>query len=60
MIYTPDPLYNPEFQKEINGRTKLAQGITISKFMGGYGDQWTINHIINRSDRLEIAKHLYM
>lgn len=60
MIYTPDPLYNPEFQKEINGRTKLAPGITLSKFLGGYGDQWTINHIVNRDDRLEIAKQLYM
>lgn len=60
MIYTPDPLYNPEFQKEINGRTKLAPGITLSKFLGGYGDQWTINHIGNREDRLDIAKQLYM
>jgi hypothetical protein len=60
MIYTPDPLYNPEFQKEINGRTKLGPGISLSKFFGGYGDQWTINHIGNRQDRLEIARHLYM
>lgn len=60
MIYTPDPLYNPEFQKEINGRTKLGPGISLSKFLGGYGDQWTINHIGNRNDRLEIARHLYM
>jgi hypothetical protein len=60
MIYTPDPLYNPEFQKEINGRTKLGPGISLSKFLGGYGDQWTINHIGNRQDRLEIARHLYM
>ena len=60
MIYTPDPLYNPEFQKEINGRTKLGPGISLSKFLGGYGDQWTINHIGNRQDRLEIARHIYM
>lgn len=60
MIYTPNPLYNPEFQEEITGRTKLAPGITLSKFLGGYADQWTINHIGNRETRLEIAKHLYM
>lgn len=60
MIYTPNPLYNPEFQKEINGRTKLAPGITISKFLGGYGDQFTLNHITNRNEKLRIAKQLYM
>jgi len=60
MIFTPNPLYNPEFQEKITGRTKLAPGITLAKFLGGYGDQWTINHIGNRDTRLEIAKHLSM
>ena len=60
MIYTPNPIYNPEFQEEINGRTKLAPGITLSKFMGGYGDQFTLNHIADRNEKLKIAKQLYM
>ena len=41
MIYIPDPLYNPEFVEKITSRVKLAPGISISKFLGGYGDQVT-------------------
>jgi hypothetical protein len=32
----------------------------VSKFLGGYGDQFTLNHIGTREDRLNIVKQLYM
>ena len=59
-VFTPNPLYNPEFQEQLNGRTKLAPGITVSKFTGGYGDQFTLDHITNRDTKLPIVKQLAM
>ena len=58
--YLPDPAYNPEFQETITGRTKLAKGITIAKFLGGYGDQVTLNHIATEVEKKRIAKQLYL
>lgn len=60
MIYLPDPQYNPEYQTEITSRTKLAPGITIAKFLGGYGDRYTLNHVPNYTDRLKLAKQWYL
>jgi hypothetical protein len=60
MIYLPEPTYNPEFQKKITSRVKLAPGISIAKFLGGYGDQVTLAHIETEEEKLDIAKHLYM
>lgn len=60
MIYIPDPAYNPEFQPKITSRVKLAPGIAMSKFLGGYGDQVTLSHIATEEEKLEIAKHFYM
>lgn len=60
MIYLPEAQYNPEFQKKITSRIKLAPGIALSKFLGGYGDQVTLSHIETEKEKLDIAKHLYM
>ena len=60
MIYLPESTYNPEFQPKITSRVKLAPGITIAKFLGGYGDQVTLDHITTEEEKLDIAKHLYM
>ena len=60
MIYLPDQSYNPEYQPKITSRVKLAPGITIAKFLGGYGDQVTLAHIETEAEKLNIAKHLYM
>ena len=60
MIYLPESTYNPEFQPRITSRVKLAPGITVAKFLGGYGDQVTLDHIATEEEKLDIAKHLYM
>ena len=60
MIYIPDPLYNPEFVEKITSRVKLAPGISISKFLGGYGDQVTLSHIVTEEEKQNIAKQLYL
>lgn len=60
MIYTPDPKFNPENQSIINARTRLAPGISMARFLGGYGDKQTMNHITNETERLNLAKQYYL
>ena len=59
----PNQLYNPELQYMkhgvINGKTKLAKGTSLSKFLGGYGDPVTLDHITDDIERLKIARNLY-
>ena len=54
-----DGQYDPTFQPNITGRTRLAQNITMSKFLGSYGDPQTINHL-NKDDKLLLAKQYYL
>ena len=60
MIYTPDPVYNPENQPSISPRTKLAPGISMARFLGGYGDKQTMTHITNQTAKLNLAKQYYL
>ena len=59
----PNQAYNPELQyqkyKVINGHTKLAAGISLAKFLGGYGDPNTLEHITDDVERVKIARNLY-
>ena len=61
---TPEQLYNPELQLardgEITARTALGRGIKLAKFLGGYGEPLTLNHITDDIDRVRIAKNLYL
>jgi len=56
----PDPVYNPNNAGPITSSTKLNKGITMAKFLGGRGDQITLDHIFDQSERLDIARHLYL
>ena len=58
--YVPDPYYNPDFQEKIVSRTKLGPGITMAKFLGGYGDATTLNHISTDEEKKRIARQLYL
>jgi len=60
MIYTPDPQYNPDNQSVINARTRLAPGISMARFLGGYGDKQTMNHVTSETERLKLAKQYYL
>lgn len=51
-----DPKYNPVFQDIITSRTKLAPGIPLAKFLGGFGDPVTLTHILEDSEKLRLAK----
>ena len=59
----PNQLYNPELQfakyGKITGKTKLARGISLAKFLGGYGDPVTLDHVTDDTERLKIARNLY-
>jgi len=55
----PDAQYDPTFQPEITRRTRLAQSITLSKFLGSYGDPTSINHLTTE-DKLLLAKQYYL
>ena len=59
----PNQLYNPELQYTkygvINGKTKLGSGIPLAKFLGGYGDPITLEHITDDIERVKIARNLY-
>lgn len=56
----PDPVYNPNNAARIYSGTKLARGVTIGKFLGGAGEVTTLNHITSATDRLQLARQLYL
>jgi|TARA_R100000030_G_scaffold50023_1_gene37752 hypothetical protein len=58
--HVPHPKYKPENQENITSRTELDHGITIAKFLGGYGDSITFDHVTKLEDRVTIARNLYM
>ena len=55
-----DPIYNPQFQVDINSNTKLASGITMAKFLGAYGDRTSFNHESFNFVRRQIARNLVL
>lgn len=60
MIYLPDPQYNPNFLTNVTSKTKLADGISISKFLGGYGDRITMDHITDIEEQKQLARNLIL
>ncbi len=54
--FVPDHKYNVLFQDDITPRTRLADGISMAKFLGGFGDPVTMNSLNDKSDRLNLAK----
>tara|TARA_R100001460_G_scaffold26390_1_gene53353 strand:+ start:371 stop:1303 length:933 start_codon:yes stop_codon:yes gene_type:complete len=54
-----DGQYDPTFQPNITGRTRLSQNVTMSKFLGGFGDPQSINHL-SKEDKLLLAKQYYL
>lgn len=62
MIIVPDSVYNPNFlnPSSISSATKLGPGISIAKFLGAYGDRTSFSHVGTGTQRLQIARNLYM
>jgi hypothetical protein len=60
MIIAPDPRYNPNPKSVITAATKLAPGIALGKFLGGYGDRVNINHIQGLDNKKQVARNLYL
>ena len=55
-----NPVYDPTKLGQISSRTSLEQGITIAKFLGGYGNSTTFDHIKTNDERVDIAKNLVL
>lgn len=55
----PDAQYDPTFQPVITGRTRLANSITLSKFLGSYNDPVSISHL-DSDEKLLLAKQYYL
>lgn len=53
------PKYKPE-GKTITSRTELAQGIVLSRYLGGYGDAITFDHVVTNDERISIARNLLL
>ena len=56
----PDPIYNPNNATFIHSGTKLANGVSIGKFLGGVGEKTNMNHITDDAERFQIARQLYL
>ena len=57
--YLPDPLFNPDFQSTITSETKICGGISISTFIGPYGDKAKFNKLTTEK-KLQVARNLYL
>lgn len=53
-----DPIYNPQMMDTINMNTRLAQGISLAKFVSCYRDSTTLSHITSQEQRKQIARNL--
>jgi len=57
--FFPNPTYEPSGNFIITPATRLEKGITLAKFLGGYGDRITFNHVKDRATRKQIARNLH-
>lgn len=55
-----NPVYDPTKLGQISSKTSLEQGITIAKFLGGYGNPITFDHVRTNDERVAIAKNLVL
>lgn len=64
MIIIPDQKYNPNFQETINSFTKLAPGVSLSKFFGSKGNPCSLTTIpkyrFDQEARKQLARNLYL
>lgn len=64
MIIIPDQKYNPEFNLKVHSGTKLAPGVSISKFLGTTGNPCSLSTIsryqFDGTERRQLARNLYL
>jgi len=64
MIIIPDPVYNPNHLDKVTTTTKLAPGVSISKFFGSKGNPCSMTSIAkyrtNQDARVQLARNLYI
>lgn len=64
MIIIPDQKYNPNFADRIDSSTKLAPGVSLSKFLGTKGNACSLTTIasyqVDQTARKQLARNLYL
>ena len=58
--YIADPVFNPELSRQITASTKLGPGVSVSTFLGSYGNRASIDYIPDQETRHLIARYLYL
>ena len=56
--FVVDRNYDPNKLTSITASTKLAKGLPISRFLGGYSDAANLNHITTLAEKQQIARNL--
>lgn len=56
--FVVDRNYDPNKLTTITASTKLAKGLPISRFFGGYNDAANLNHISTLAEKQQIARNL--
>jgi hypothetical protein len=59
MIIIPDQKYNPNFIDTVTSETKLAPGVSLSKFLGTKGNSTSLE-TSNVTDRKQLLRNLYL
>ena len=59
MIIIPDQRYNPNFVDTVTSETKLAPGVSLSKFLGAKGNATSLE-TSTVSDRKQLLRNLYI
>lgn len=64
MIIVPDQKFNPNFEEKITGSTKLAPGVSLSKFFGGSGNPCSISTVekyrLDQDALKQLSRNLYL
>lgn len=59
MIIIPDQKYNPNFVETVTSETKLAPGVSLSKFLGAKGNATSLE-TSNVTDKKQLLRNLYI
>jgi hypothetical protein len=58
--FLADPIYNPDLVGFVDCETKLGPGVSMSSFLGSYGNRASIDYIPDQPTRHKIARNLYL
>ena len=60
MTILVDPIYNPNFRTDITSSTKLSPHTSIATFLGSYCNRTSFDYVVDKQQRFDIARQLYL